>query len=162
LHLAVASPTVLAFANSFMARHPQDHARWFSRGSCNEADSGSLALRPARLLALTNKVHLLSSFRWLGHPTPTSTMTTRANSLFPRPDLHRQDTPPYGLRKETPGSKPYSVALSRCSEMALTLCSVPRHAIRQGSLLPRRSLPQCDVAPGTPSPHAPGLGATAT
>ena len=38
LHLAVASPTVIAFANSFMARHPQSHARWFSRGSCNEAN----------------------------------------------------------------------------------------------------------------------------
>jgi hypothetical protein len=101
LHMAVASPAVIAFANSFMARHPQDHARWFSRGSCNEADTGSLVLRPARLLALTNKVHLLSSFRRAGHPDPTSTITTRANSLFPRPDFHRRDTPPYGLRKET-------------------------------------------------------------
>jgi hypothetical protein len=70
LHMAVASPTVIAFANSFMARHPLNHARWFSRGSCHEADTGSLALRPARLLALTNKVRLLSSFRRVGHPTP--------------------------------------------------------------------------------------------
>jgi hypothetical protein len=38
LHMAVASPTVVAFANSCMARHPQNHARWFSRGSCNEAN----------------------------------------------------------------------------------------------------------------------------
>ena len=39
LQLAVASPTVLAFANFAVARHPQStHARWFSRGSCNEAD----------------------------------------------------------------------------------------------------------------------------
>jgi hypothetical protein len=38
LHMAVASPTALAFANSSMARHPHDHARWFSRGSCNEAN----------------------------------------------------------------------------------------------------------------------------
>jgi hypothetical protein len=38
LHLAVASPTVVAFANFAVARHPQDHARWFLRGSCNEAD----------------------------------------------------------------------------------------------------------------------------
>ena len=38
LHMAVASPAVIAFANSFMARHPQSHARWFSRGSCNEAN----------------------------------------------------------------------------------------------------------------------------
>ncbi len=42
LHVAVASPTVLAFANFAVARHPQDHARWFLRESCNEAGSGSL------------------------------------------------------------------------------------------------------------------------
>jgi len=89
LHMAVASPAVIVFANSFMARHPLDHARWFSRGSCHEAVTGSLTLRPARLLALTNKVRLLSSFRRVGRPIPTSTITTRANSLFPRPDLHR-------------------------------------------------------------------------
>src|SRR5262245_12892678 len=68
--MAVASPTVIAFANSFMARHPLNHARWFSRGSCHEADTSSLALRPARLLALTNKVRLLSSFRRNGSPHP--------------------------------------------------------------------------------------------
>ena len=38
LHMAVASPTVVAFANFAVARHPQDHARWFLRGSGNEAD----------------------------------------------------------------------------------------------------------------------------
>jgi hypothetical protein len=39
LQLAVASPTVLAFAISALARHPQQpHARWFLRGPCNEAD----------------------------------------------------------------------------------------------------------------------------
>ena len=38
LHLAVTSPTVIALANSFVARHPHNHAHWFSRGSCNEAN----------------------------------------------------------------------------------------------------------------------------
>jgi hypothetical protein len=38
LHMAVASPPVLAFANSAVARHPQDHASGFLRESCNEAD----------------------------------------------------------------------------------------------------------------------------
>jgi hypothetical protein len=38
LQMAVASPTVVAFANFAVARHPQTHTRWFSRGSCNEAD----------------------------------------------------------------------------------------------------------------------------
>ena len=46
LHMAVASPPVLAFANSAVARHPQDHARWFSRGSCNEADRVRLRYGP--------------------------------------------------------------------------------------------------------------------
>jgi hypothetical protein len=32
-------------------------------------------------------------------------MTTRANSLFPRPDLHRQDTPPSGLRTNLTNGK---------------------------------------------------------
>ena len=38
LHMAVASPTVVAFANSAVARRPQAHARWFLRESSNEAD----------------------------------------------------------------------------------------------------------------------------
>jgi hypothetical protein len=38
LHMAVASPTVIAFAKFAVARHPQAHARWFLRESCNEAD----------------------------------------------------------------------------------------------------------------------------
>jgi hypothetical protein len=59
------------------------HARWFSRGQFHEAASGSLALRPARWLALHQQGLLQSSFRRPGHPEPTSTMTTRANSQLP-------------------------------------------------------------------------------
>ena len=44
------------------------HARWFTRGSRNEAVSGSLALRPARLLTLHQQGLLLPSFRRLDHP----------------------------------------------------------------------------------------------
>jgi hypothetical protein len=33
-------------------------------------------------------------------------MTTRANSQFPRPDLHRLDTQPYGLRRDFPDGLP--------------------------------------------------------
>jgi hypothetical protein len=36
--MAVASPTVIAFAKFAVARHPQAHARWFLRESYNEAD----------------------------------------------------------------------------------------------------------------------------
>ena len=38
LQSAVASPTVLAFAISAVARHPHCHASWFTRGLCNGAD----------------------------------------------------------------------------------------------------------------------------
>lgn len=75
-------------------------AGWFSRGSCNEAESGSLALRPARLLALHQQGRLLPSFRRTGRPEPTSVITTWANSQFPGPDFHRQNMQPYGLRTE--------------------------------------------------------------
>jgi hypothetical protein len=46
---AVASPTVIAFAKFAVARHPQDHARWFSRVSFNEADR--IACATARTIA---------------------------------------------------------------------------------------------------------------
>jgi len=65
------------------------HARWFPRGSFHEAGTGSLALRPARWLALHQQGLLQSSFRRLGHPRPATIMTTRANSQLPRPDLHQ-------------------------------------------------------------------------
>ncbi len=44
------------------------HARWFPRGPCNEAESSSLALRPARLLALHHQGRLLPSFPQPGRP----------------------------------------------------------------------------------------------
>jgi hypothetical protein len=50
LHMAVTSPSVLAFAVSAAARHPQNHhARWFLRGQCNEADE--IACATARTIA---------------------------------------------------------------------------------------------------------------
>jgi len=75
-------------------------ARWFSRGLCNEAESGSLALRPARLLALHQQGLLLPSFRRPDHSEPTSAITTWAHSQLPGPDFHRQDAQPYGLRAD--------------------------------------------------------------
>jgi hypothetical protein len=42
--------------------------RRFSYGSCNEAASSSLSLRPDGLLALHRQGRLLSSFRLVGHP----------------------------------------------------------------------------------------------
>jgi hypothetical protein len=49
LHVAVPSPSVLAFAEFAAARHPQDHARWFSRESSNGADE--IACATARTIA---------------------------------------------------------------------------------------------------------------
>ena len=98
--VTVTSPTTLVFAISAEARHPHTRARWFSRELRNEADSGSLALRPARLPALHQQRLLLPSFRRSGRPEPTSAITTWANSHLPGPDFHRRDTQPYGLHAE--------------------------------------------------------------
>ncbi|MFH1629770.1 MAG: hypothetical protein ABIE47_13765, partial [Pseudomonadota bacterium] len=43
LPMTVPSPSVLAFAISAQARHPQPHARRFSRGKRNEAESSLYA-----------------------------------------------------------------------------------------------------------------------
>ena len=63
------------------------HARWFSRGWRNEADLGSLSLRPARLLALHQQELLLLSFHRQGHPLPMSAITTWATQSIPRTGL---------------------------------------------------------------------------
>ena len=70
---------------------------------CHEAVSGSLALRPARWLALHQQGRLLPSFHRPGHPAPMSAIATWTNSQFPGPDFHRQDPQPYGL--QTKGTK---------------------------------------------------------
>ena len=57
-------------------------------------------LRPAGWLALHRQGLLPSSFHLRGHPLEMSNMTTRVNSQFPRPDLHRQHTQRYGLQAE--------------------------------------------------------------
>jgi len=69
----------------------------FLRGSCNEAAKFALRYGPMELLALLRQGHLHSSFHLLGHPSGVSSITTRANNQFPRPDLHRLDKQPYRL-----------------------------------------------------------------
>ena len=74
------------------------------RGSCNEAAKFALYYGPMELLALLRQGHLHSSFHLLGHPMGMSSITTRANNQFPRPDLHRLDKQPYRLQtKDTKG-----------------------------------------------------------
>jgi hypothetical protein len=70
----------------------------FSRGSCNEAAKFALCYGPMELLALLRQGRLLSSFHLLGHPSGVSSITTRADNQFPRPDFHRLDKQPYRLQ----------------------------------------------------------------
>jgi hypothetical protein len=73
----------------------------FLRGSCNEAAKFTSCYGPMELLALLRQGHLHSSFHLLGHPLGVSSITTRANSQFPRPDLHRLDKQPYRLQAKS-------------------------------------------------------------
>jgi hypothetical protein len=68
LHMTVSSPSVLAFAISEKARHPQPHARRFSRGKRNEAAKFTLCYGPVESLALPRQGLLLPSFRLSGSP----------------------------------------------------------------------------------------------
>ena len=62
LRVAVASPPMVAFAFSAQARHPQAHARRFSRGKSNEAAKFASCYGPVELLALHRQGRLLPSF----------------------------------------------------------------------------------------------------
>src|ERR1700704_2057636 len=55
-------------------------------------------LRPEEIARPSPTGLLRSSFHLPSHLQEVSNMTTRANSQFPRPDFHRQDKQPYGLR----------------------------------------------------------------
>jgi len=73
----------------------------FLRGWCNEAAKFALCYGPMELLALLRQGRLLSSFHLLGHPSGVSSITTRANNQFPRPDFHRLDKQPYRLHAKS-------------------------------------------------------------
>ncbi len=68
------------------------------RGWRNEAAKFASCYGPMELLALLRQGHLHSSFHLLGHPSGVSSITTRANNQFPRPDFHRLDKQPYRLQ----------------------------------------------------------------
>jgi hypothetical protein len=70
------------------------------RGLRNEAAKFASCYSPMELLALHRQGHLLSSFHRQGHPLEMSSITTRANNQFPRPDFHRLDKQPYRLHTE--------------------------------------------------------------
>ena len=81
------------------------HASRFSRGIVLRGCKVRFMLRPDELLALLRQGRLRSSFHLLGHPSGVSSITTRANNQFPRPDFHRLDKQPYRLQtKDTKDS----------------------------------------------------------
>jgi len=94
----------------------------FSRGSCNEAAKFASCYGPMKLLALLRQGRLLSSFHLLGHPSGVSSITTRADNQFPRPDFHRLDKQPYRLQaKDTKvsdgqgvGEKSFALTINLC------------------------------------------------
>jgi hypothetical protein len=87
----------------------------FSRGSCNEAAKFALCYGPMKLLALLRQGHLHSSFHLLGHPSGVSSITTRANNQFPRPDFHRLDKQPYRLQTKGTKSSKINVRKTSCA-----------------------------------------------
>ena len=96
--LAVPSPLVQAFVEFVATQHPPFRAL---TGTCAIVFRGCkvrLMLRPAGLLALHRQGLLRSSFHLRSHLPEMSSMTTRALSQFPRPDLHRQHTQRCGLQ----------------------------------------------------------------
>jgi hypothetical protein len=101
LHLDVPSPLAGAFATSAEARHPHGRAFRFQRGSFHEATfQVRVVLRPDGLLAPHRPGRVRSSFHPPSHLDEASNITTRVDSQFPRPDLHRQDAQHYGLQTE--------------------------------------------------------------
>ena len=75
------------------------HASRFTRGESFRGCKVRFMLRPGQLLVLHRQGLLRSSFHPMSHLIGTLSITTRVNSQFPRPDLHRLDTQHYGLRQ---------------------------------------------------------------
>jgi len=97
-----------ALGCSFVVRFGLPHPWSGSASACprapvpawpsNEAAKFALCYGPEESLALHRPGRLRSSFHLLSRLKKASNITTRANGQFPRPDLHRQDKQPYGLR----------------------------------------------------------------
>ena len=76
-------------------------------GLRNEAAKFASCYGPMKLLALLRQGRLLSSFHLLGHPSGVSSITTRADNQFPRPDFHRLDKQPYRLHAKVTNRNPF-------------------------------------------------------
>src|ERR1019366_2657180 len=104
---------------------------------------GRFMLRPEGLLAPHRQGLLLSSFRRMDRSKPASRITTRANSQFPRPDLHRQETRHYGLRAKTQRIECLSDVFPYLSRV-LGHSAIQRNSIRAAAFFaPLRELLWC-------------------
>jgi hypothetical protein len=100
VHTAVSSPAVLAFATFAQARQPQTHTRRFPCGRVTRLQSSLHAT--ARSLASPSPARAFTTeLSPGGSPQPDVGYNYTANSQLPQPDLHRQDTRPYGLQTKT-------------------------------------------------------------
>jgi hypothetical protein len=97
LHATAPSPPALAFALPVEARQTQRHHRRLSGGQFNEAAEFALCCGPKDGSPVTGTDFYARACTSLSRLREASSMTTWASSQFPRPDLHRQDTQPYGL-----------------------------------------------------------------
>ena len=97
----VLPPSVGAFALFAGARHPQVSTLIGSCGGSNEAAEFALCCGPEVWLALHRQGRLHSSFHSIESPHWNVEHDYAVNSQLPRPDSHRQDTQPYGLRAKT-------------------------------------------------------------
>ena len=99
VHLVVSSPTVIAFAISAMARQPHPTHAGSHVGSVTRLQSSLYAT--ARSLACPSPARTFTiELSPGGSPRSDVDYNYTANNQLPQPDLHRQDTRPYGLRAE--------------------------------------------------------------
>jgi hypothetical protein len=104
VHPVVSSLTVIAFAKSVVARQPHLHTRRFSCGRVTRLQSSLYAT--ARSLASPSPARTFTiKLSPDGSPRSDVDYNYTANNQLPQPDLHRQDTRPYGLRTESHGKK---------------------------------------------------------
>ena len=99
VHMVASSLTVLAFAVSAMARQPRPTHAGSHVGSVTRLQSSLYAT--ARCLASSSPARTFTiELSPDGSPQSDVDYNYTANNQLPQPDLHRQDTRPYGLRTE--------------------------------------------------------------
>ena len=99
VHLVVSSTTVITFAVSALARQPHPTHAGSHVGCVTRLQSSLYAM--ARSLASPSPARTFTiELSPDGSPRSDVDYNYTANNQLPQPDLHRQDTRPYGLRAE--------------------------------------------------------------